>query len=127
MLFTIVGEVSHILPLQEGVAKSGKAWKSQSFVLSVKEDKYVDAYCFNAFGDKVDRIPELGQQVSVKFDIRSREYNGRWYTELNLFSVEPVPLSGDPRPAPAPQPAPAASPQGYAPSELDPKDDDLPF
>lgn len=117
MLFTITGKVSVLSPLREGQSRNGNSWKSQEFVVSVTEGEYVDSYSFEAFGDKVDNLPEVGDEVEVKFTIRSREYNGRWYTQLSLFSWE-LKARAD-----------APLPQGFSfdPKALEADPTDLPF
>lgn len=46
--------------------------------------------CLQLFGDKVNDCPNVGEEVKVSFDIDSREFNGRWYTQLNAWKVERV-------------------------------------
>ena len=84
----IKGKCVAILPLQSGTGKNGE-WKSQDFVIETG-DQYPKQVCVNAFGDKIQYIPEIGQEVNVSFDIESREYNGRWYTTVKAWKIEKV-------------------------------------
>ncbi len=44
--------------------------------------------CFSLWGDKVDQFSlNEGEEVVVAFDLESREYNGRWYTEVKAWKV----------------------------------------
>jgi hypothetical protein len=83
----ITGNLIHILPLQTGQGKNGP-WKKQDFVIET-QDTYPKKICLSAWGDKVDTSRlSIGQSLKVSFDVESREYNGRWYTDLKAYSVQ---------------------------------------
>ena len=77
----ITGKVIKTLPLQSGEGKNG-IWKKQEYVIET-EGQYPKKICFSLWGDKIEqsRIAE-GEQINLSFDVESREYNGRWYTEV---------------------------------------------
>ncbi len=55
------------------------------------------------FGQTADAIQlTVGQRVIASFDVESREYNGRWYTEVRLWRAVPdeAPVAGAPVPPP---------------------------
>lgn len=84
----IKGKIIHILPLQEGVSKAGNPWKKQEYVLETTE-QYPKKVCFDLFGDKADQYrAEIGDDVTLSFDIESREYNGRWFTSIRGWKLE---------------------------------------
>ena len=84
----IQGNISAILPETGGTGKTGNTWKKQDYVLETK-DNYPKKICFNLWGDKVDQYAlKMGEFVTVSLDIESREYNGRWYTDLKAWKVE---------------------------------------
>ena len=91
----IKGKIIQALPQQSGVSKSGNAWKKQEYVLETL-DSYPKQVKFDLFGDRVDQYPmAVGDTVTISYDIESREYNGRWYTDIHAFKVdviEPAPL-----------------------------------
>lgn len=107
---TISGRIALILPLQTGTSKAGNQWKKQSYVIETG-GQYPKKVCFSLFGDKVDQFPiQVGQDVTVSIDIESREFNGRWYTEINAWNI--IQTGAQPA-APASQQvatAPAAAP-----------------
>lgn len=85
----IVGKITQVLPLQQGVSKtSGKDWQLQGYVLETQE-QYPKKVHFEIFGE--DRIKsnlcEIDEIVTVSFDIESREFNGRWYTSIRAWKV----------------------------------------
>ena len=99
---TISGRIDSVLPLQQGTSKAGNPWKKQGYILDTG-GQYPKKVCFSLFGDKIDQFPiQVGQDVTVSIGIESREFNGRWYTEVNAWNVT---YSGQAQPqAPAPQP-----------------------
>lgn len=124
----ISGKVVQVLPIQTGTSKAGNPWQKQEFVLE-QGGQYPRKVCISLFGDNVAKIPQVGQDVMVSVDIDSREFNGRWYTEIKAWNIvqtgaqpaAPAPQQVATAPAAAPaQPQPAPAPQaGVA--------DDLPF
>lgn len=85
----IQGKIIAALPEQGGVAKaSGKEWRKREYVLETQET-YPKKVCFNLFGDRIDQYPmTVGETVTVSFDLESREYNGRWYTDVRAYKVD---------------------------------------
>lgn len=119
----IVGKIIQVLPLQEGVSKTGNPWKSQSYVLETQE-QYPRKVCFEIFGeDRIKNNPcNVDDIVTVSFDIESREYNGRWYTSIRAWRVQqgnvlgqqpavPVAAPATNAPATPAAPAPMANPE----------------
>lgn len=85
------GTVTQVLPLESGESKStGKAWSKQTFVISFKDGSYDKILAITAMNDKIQSIPAVGQEVKVDFNISSREYSGRFYTDCSLWRCEVV-------------------------------------
>ena len=84
------GKIIQVMPLVEGVSQQGAEWRKQSFV--VMEDDAAIAFpnemMFDLFNDK---IPEtaltVGQHVDVHFGVRTREYNGKVYNDVNVVRL----------------------------------------
>lgn len=110
----ITGTIIQIQPLQEGTSKSGNAWKKQDCVLET-DAQYPRKICFNLFGDNVDKFPvQVGQKVTVSIDLESREFNGRWYTDVRAWNIVYPQAQQVAQPAyQQPQPAPAYQPQQF--------------
>ena len=134
----ISGKVVQVLPIQTGTSKAGNPWQKQEFVLD-QGGQSPRKVCISLFGDNVAKIPQVGQDVMVSVDIDSREFNGRWYTEIKAWNIV---LAGAQQAAPAPQPTyqpPQPQPdyqkaypqqQAVAPAPATPQAgvaDDLPF
>lgn len=137
----VEGKIIMALPEQSGVSRAGNNWKKREYVLETQET-YPKKVHFVLFGDRADQYPlNIGDTVRVSFDINSREFNGRWYTSIDAWKVEPVtgaPAAAAPAPAygaapaaPAYGAAPAAPAYGAAPAAMPDlgsgPNDDLPF
>ena len=84
----IKGKIVQILPLQGGQTKAGGEWKKQEYILET-EGQYPKKVCFNLWGDRIEQYPVAeGEEVTVSFDLDSREFNGRWYTEVRAWKIE---------------------------------------
>lgn len=119
----VKGRVEQLLPVQTGTSKAGKEWSKQEFIIET-EEQFPKKVCFTLFGDKVSLLNgiSVGDQVEVFFNLESREFNGRWYHNINAWRISPVQAGAadgpDFTPGDIPPPPPAG---GDAPV------DDLPF
>lgn len=110
----ITGKITHALEVRSGTARTtGNPWMSQSFVIETHE-QYPRRCVFDVFGE--DRLKEfniqVGEELTVSFDIDAREYQGRWFNSIRAWKVDRnVAVAA---PAGTAQPASAASAQaGY--------------
>lgn len=120
MALEVSGKLFKLLNKQTGEGKNGP-WTKQDFILETTE-QYPKKICFSAWGDRVNEITNLseGTQMKVSFDVASREYNERWYTDLRPWKIE---VTG----------ATAAPPANHSPvdnsfaQDSNQPEDDLPF
>jgi hypothetical protein len=76
-----------LLPLQTGTGKNG-TWKKQDIIVET-DGQYPKKVCISVWGDKADEsVLQIGNQLKIDFDIESREYNGRWYTDVKAWKIE---------------------------------------
>ena len=91
-------------------------------------DRFPKQVCFSLMNARIDQYPmEIDEEVTVSFDIESREYNGRYYTSVSAWKVDKA-QAGEQAAyqAPAAQPINNATP--VAPDfNSDNDSDDLPF
>ncbi|MCL2436193.1 MAG: DUF3127 domain-containing protein [Lentimicrobiaceae bacterium] len=128
----IIGKLIQKLPLQSGISKTGNSWQKQEFVIETME-QYPRKICANLWGDKTAVLETLNidDKVVMSFDLESREFNGKWYTDVKAWKLDPVAANSQQ----APQAAPAASsetPANELPQEFETftdegVGDDLPF
>lgn len=105
-----------MLEEKSGTSARG-AWRKQEYVIETTGD-YPKQVCFMVWGDKIDdfRISE-GDELTVHFDLESREYNGRWYTDVKAWRVERADAQNDEQNPPPP--TSDEPPSGF--------DEDIPF
>lgn len=114
----VTAKLIQILPLQTGTNKSGAGWKKQDIVVETTA-QYPKKICISIWGDKIDKsLLQEGAQLTISFDVESREYNGRWYTDVKAWKVE----SAGPSPS---RTESFDSPAPYAPPATE--ENDLPF
>ncbi len=124
----ITGRVVQIFDMVSGKSRAGKDWQKQEFVIEMG-GQYPKKVCFTAFGDKVQLLNGVYEQdeVTVAFDPESREYNGRWYTDLRAWKITRGGQSEGDQP-PASGRAERGESGGFEKSDSDGKrGDDLPF
>jgi len=124
----ITGKIIQQLPLQSGQGKNGE-WKKQEYILETNNSQFPKKVCFNVWGDKIGQFNlQAGQDVSLEIEIESREFNGRWYTEVRAWRVNTGSSAEAPAAAPKVQVPPTNDvpfPSAAPPMEDD--EDDLPF
>ena len=135
MALEIEGTISQKLPVQSGNSARGP-WAKQEFILEFPDGNFTAKACFTAWGqEKVQDLGkyQVGDKVKVSFNLKSREYNGRWYNDLQIWKIAPAGAqpAQPAQPAAPVQTAPPAFPQAPAPTLEDmPAEDggeDLPF
>ena len=124
MQFT--GKLVQVLPAQTGQGKNGE-WRKQEIVVET-EGQYPKKVCVSVWGDKMSHLTLTpGEMLTIDFDIESREYNGKWYTDVKAWRVNrkenTQSVSANTSTASVQQAAPAYT-EADVPSQID---DDLPF
>jgi hypothetical protein len=124
----IIGKLILKMPLQSGISKTGNSWQKQEFVIETLE-QYPRKICANLWGEKTAVLETLNieDKVVMTFDLESREFNGKWYTDVKAWKLESVAANVQ-----TSQTAPAAAPANVLPQEPDTftddsVGDDLPF
>lgn len=82
------GKIISILELQSGASAKG-GWQRQNFVVETLTE-YPKKVCVTLWGDKVNALSVLkvGDTVSMSIDVESREFNGKWYTDVKAYRIE---------------------------------------
>ena len=133
----IEGKIKTKLTPRSGSSARG-GWTSQDFVVEYQDGNYPADACITAFGDEKVRDLErfqVGDAVKVSFNVRAREFNGRWYNDLRMWRISApgaAPAAGASAHAasgyaPAAGPAPMAPPPSFDDMPAAGPEDDLPF
>lgn len=119
-----------ILEPVEGTSANGNNWRKRQFVIEERKNEYPESVVLTAFGSRAEEVANMaeGQSGTFFFDLKAREYNGKWYLDANFFKAE---LDGAEQPAPveyvgAPQEAPQAQAAPAKPATIQ-FNNDLPF
>lgn len=85
----LTAKLVQILPLQTGTGRNGE-WKKQDIIVET-DGQYPKKICVSAWGDKINASQlVVGNMLKIDFDVESREYNSRWYTDVKAWRVEVV-------------------------------------
>lgn len=83
----IKGNVVKVLQKQTGEGKNG-TWVKRSFIIET-EGQYPKKVQISSFGDKLNvGLIKEGNILNVSIELESREYNGRWYTDVRAWKIE---------------------------------------
>lgn len=116
----INGKIVQVLEEQKGTGRNGP-WRKQDYILETKS-QYPKKLCVTVWGDKIDQFAmQPGDEVNLGIEIESREYNGRWYTDVRAWKAQKQGSANAPEPVQYPNNPDVASFGG----END--DDTLPF
>ena len=121
MAYDLTGKVK----LAQDAQTFGSGFTKREMVVVVEDGKYPQEINLEFVQDKVSLLDNIqpGQEVTVTFDIRGREYNGRYFNNLQGWKIQseaaaaPAPAAGD-KPPVADKDVPA---------DFDEYEDDIPF
>ena len=84
----IQGKVVRLGNLTEGTSARG-AWRKQELIIETIE-QYPKQVCLVCWGDRVAEAQNfvIGQTIKAQISIESREFNGKWYTDVRPFRFE---------------------------------------
>ncbi|MBR4787035.1 MAG: DUF3127 domain-containing protein [Bacteroidales bacterium] len=131
----ITGKVVRLGTLTEGTSARGP-WRKQELIIET-EEQYPRTVCLICWTNQIDEIQKFapGQTIKAQIEISSREFNGKWYTDVRVWRFDPVGTTAAPVAAPAQQaqqpmmhqtpPAAAPTTEYFPPAED--SVDDLPF
>lgn len=84
----IQGKVVRLGNLTEGTSPRG-AWRKQELIIETIE-QYPKQVCLVCWGDRVAEAQNFtpGQTIKAQISIESREFNGKWYTDVRPFRFD---------------------------------------
>lgn len=130
-LFYQKGTISDFSEVQSGTTQSGKEWQRMTLILDTPGFQgAVYKMVFQVSGEHVKDVLlfNRGDKVEIGFSMYAREWNGKWYNNVDLVKIsyqeQPQHQDADPGKIVGGEQTPA--PQEAAPAEADPSND-LPF
>lgn len=90
----LTAKLIQMLPLQSGTARNGSEWKKQDIIVET-EGQYPKKVCISIWGDKINEsVLQLNNLLDIAFEVESREYNGRWYTDIRAWKIDLLTAGG---------------------------------
>lgn len=88
MAFEVEGKLHRVFPTEQKSA----SFQAREFVLEVPDGNYPQLIKFQAVQDRCTALDNFneGDRVKVSFDLRGREWNGKYLTNLNAWRIERV-------------------------------------
>lgn len=127
----IVGKVVQLGTLIEGNSPRGP-WKKQELIIETVE-QYPKKICLLCWNERVNDANSffVGQTIKAQISIESREFNGKWYTDVRAFRFDLEQPAQQPAAQPINQMPPQMPQQPLPPMNEDyfasDNGDDLPF
>ena len=124
-LYYSKGTISHMSEIKSETSASGRDWARMTIMIDIPGYQgSISKLSFQVGTDRISDVQEfkVGDKVEIGWSIYAREYNGRWYNNVDLVNIK---SQGVQAAAPAPSPAPQT--KNIPAAELEPQDEDLPF
>lgn len=117
MAYELTGKVKLIQETQT----FGSGFQKREMVVTVEDGKYPQDINLEFVQDKIALLDTVtvGQEVTVSFDIRGREYNGRYFNNLQGWRIQ---ASAGAAPSDDQPPLP-----DEVPADFEEYEDDIPF
>lgn len=86
----IIGKVVRLGNLVEGTSARGP-WRKQELIIET-EEQYPRTVCLICWTNQIEEIQKFapGQTIKAQIEISSREFNGKWYTDVRVWRFDPV-------------------------------------
>ena len=70
-----------------GISKAGNQWKKHQWLLETL-GQYPRKVKIDVFGEKTNTLVfEVGKSYVIQVDVESREFNERWYTDIQAYAA----------------------------------------
>ena len=125
-LYYSKGTISHMSEITSGTSTSGRDWARMTIMIDIPGYQgSISKLSFQVGTDRISDVQEfkVGDKVEIGWSIYAREYNGRWYNNVDLVNIKSQEVQAE---APAPTPAPRSL-NNIPAEELEPHEEDLPF
>ncbi|MDD4847297.1 MAG: DUF3127 domain-containing protein [Bacteroidales bacterium] len=123
MSVELIGKFMESLPLRTGASNKGGEWRVQDFIMEIG-GQYPKKVCISLWNEKIDTLTHLkvGDDIKASVDIESREFNGKWYTNIKAWQVEKMNSKTE-----VAQSLPEIPPHNLSDIPPEEENDDLPF
>ncbi len=86
MAFEVEGKLHRLFPTEQ----KSTSFMAREFVLEIPDGNYPQLVKFQAVQDRCASLDSFreGERIKVSFDLRGREWNGKYFTNLNAWRVD---------------------------------------
>lgn len=86
MAFEVEGKLHRLFPTEQKSA----SFTAREFVLEIPDGNYPQLVKFQAVQDRCTLLDNFreGENIKVSFDLRGREWNGKYLTNLNAWRID---------------------------------------
>ncbi len=87
----IKARIKKIMEVENGTSKSGHEWRRQDFIVN-QFTPFKDELCCSIFNDNISLMANRkeGETVELELTIKSREWNGKYFTNVNCDMIGPA-------------------------------------
>lgn len=129
-LYNSKGRISDMTEVVSGVSQNGNQWQRMTIVLEIPGFQgSVFKQAFQVSGDSVNDVLlySIGDKVEVSWSLYAREWNGKWYNNVDLVKIKYQDGEQPQQAAPAPAPQPPLLNNTKVSLNPAENSDDLPF
>jgi len=91
----LTATLNQLLPLQTGESKNC-TWRKQDIIVET-DGQYPKRICLSVWGDKINESQlQIGDLLTISYEIESREYNSKWYTDVKAWKIETATVASSP-------------------------------
>lgn len=91
----LTATLTQLQPLQSGESKNG-IWRKQDIIVST-DGQYPKKICVSIWGDKINESQlQIGNVLTIFYELESREYNNKWYTDVKAWKIETATVKTSP-------------------------------
>ena len=85
----ITARVVKVLQIESGTGKNGNEWKKQSILVTQLDNDFKDELLLDMWNDNIKEL-EVGASYKFEISFKSREWNGKYFTNVNCNMIRPV-------------------------------------
>lgn len=126
-LYQTRGTISEMSEVQSGTSQNGFQWQRMTIILDIPGFQgSIIKQAFQVIGDDVNDVLlyNIGDKVEVSWSLYARNWNGKWYNNVDLVKIKHQEDNRSQQAAPAAAPKPQPKQESLNPEE---NPDDLPF
>lgn len=85
----VEGKIIQKLEIESGQSARGP-WQKQNFIIETVDSQYPRKICIGLWTNQIANLQpfQIGDMIRAYINIESREFNGRWYTDIRAWKLE---------------------------------------